>query len=141
MQKIKIGVLREEKSPPDKRVPLTPLICSELTRKYTNIEIVVQPSKIRCYTDDEYTAFGVSLQEDLTDCDVLMGVKEVPYDKLIPNKKYFFFSHTIKKQPHNKKLMKFGKLFNFKNINNIAIHPKYCFCHKKFWSIDVHKKI
>lgn len=106
MQKIKIGVLREEKSPPDKRVPLTPLICSELTRKYTNIEIVVQPSKIRCYTDDEYTAFGVSLQEDLTDCDVLMGVKEVPYDKLIPNKKYFFFSHTIKKQPHNKKLMK-----------------------------------
>jgi len=106
MQKIKIGVLREEKSPPDKRVPLTPLICSELTRKYTNIEIVVQPSKIRCYSDDEYTAFGVALQEDLSDCDVLMGVKEVPYDKLIPNKKYFFFSHTIKKQPHNKKLMK-----------------------------------
>jgi alanine dehydrogenase len=106
MQKIKIGVLREEKSPPDKRVPLTPLICSELTRKYTNIEIVVQPSKIRCYSDDEYTAFGITLQEDLNDCDVLMGVKEVPYDKLIPNKKYFFFSHTIKKQPHNKKLMK-----------------------------------
>lgn len=106
MQKIKIGVLREEKSPPDKRVPLTPLICSELTRKYTNIEIVVQPSKIRCYSDDEYTAFGITLQEDLHDCDVLMGVKEVPYDRLIPNKKYFFFSHTIKKQPHNKKLMK-----------------------------------
>lgn len=106
MQKIKIGVLREEKSPPDKRVPLTPLICSELVRKYPNVEIVVQPSKIRCYTDEEYTSFGVTLQEDLKDCDILMGVKEVPADKLIPGKKYFFFSHTIKRQPHNQKLMK-----------------------------------
>jgi saccharopine dehydrogenase (NAD+, L-lysine forming) len=105
MQKIKIGVLREEKSPPDKRVPLTPLICAELTRKFSNLEIVVQPSKIRCYADEEYTAFGVPLQDDLSDCDVLMGVKEVPADKLIAGKKYFFFSHTIKKQPHNKKLM------------------------------------
>ncbi len=106
MNKLRIGVLREEKSPPDKRVPLTPLICAELIRKYPHIEIVVQPSKIRCYEDSEYTAFGVPLQEDLTDCDILMGVKEVPTDKLIPNKKYFFFSHTIKKQPHNQKLMK-----------------------------------
>lgn len=106
MQKIKIGVLREEKSPPDKRVPLTPLICSDLSRRYPQLELVVQPSKIRCYSDEEYTAFGVSLQEDLSDCDVLMGVKEVPYDNLIPGKKYFFFSHTIKKQAHNQKLMK-----------------------------------
>lgn len=106
MQKLKIGILREEKTPPDKRVPLTPLICSELVRLYPNIKIVVQPSKIRCYSDEEYTAFGVPLQEDLSDCDVLMGVKEVPVDKLISQKKYFFFSHTIKKQPHNQKLMK-----------------------------------
>ena len=105
MQKIKIGVLREEKNPPDKRVPLTPLICSDLVVKNNNLEIVVQPSKIRCYSDDEYTAFGVTLQEDLSDCDVLMGVKEVPVEKLIPGKKYFFFSHTIKKQSHNQKLM------------------------------------
>lgn len=106
MKKIKIGVLREEKNPPDKRVPLTPLICSDLVVKNNNLEIVVQPSKIRCYTDEEYTAFGVPLQEDLNDCDVLMGVKEVPAEKLIPGKKYFFFSHTIKKQSHNQKLMK-----------------------------------
>ena len=95
MTKLKIGVLREEKSPPDKRVPLTPLICAELIRKYPHIEIVVQPSKIRCYEDAEYTAFGVPLQEDLNDCEILMGVKEVPKELLIPNKKYFFFSHTI----------------------------------------------
>jgi alanine dehydrogenase len=106
MQKIKIGVLREEKNPPDMRVPLTPLICSELTRQYAQLDIVVQPSPLRCYSDAEYTAFGITLQEDLTDCDVLMGVKEVPSEKLIPGKKYFFFSHTIKKQAHNKKLMK-----------------------------------
>ncbi|HET6228039.1 MAG TPA: alanine dehydrogenase, partial [Bacteroidia bacterium] len=101
MNKLKIGILREEKSPPDKRVPLPPLICAELIRKYPNLEIFVQPSKIRCYEDYEYTSFGVPLKEDLSDCDILMGVKEVPLDKLIPNKKYFFFSHTIKKQPHN----------------------------------------
>lgn len=106
MQKIKIGVLREEKNPPDKRVPLTPLICSDLVVKNSNLEIVVQPSKVRCYSDDEYTAFGVPLQEDLSDCDILMGVKEVPVEKLMPGKKYFFFSHTIKKQSHNQKLMK-----------------------------------
>ena len=106
MKKFKIGVLREEKSPPDKRVPLTPLICSELSRKYANVEIVVQPSKIRCYSDDEYTSFGVTLQENLEDCDILMGVKEVPPERIIEGKKYFFFSHTIKKQGHNQKLMK-----------------------------------
>jgi saccharopine dehydrogenase (NAD+, L-lysine-forming) len=106
MTKIKIGVLREEKSPPDKRVPLTPLICTELLRAYPNLEIVIQPSKIRCYSDDEYLAFGLTLQEDLSDCDILMGVKEVPKDKLIVGKKYCFFSHTIKKQAHNVLLMK-----------------------------------
>ncbi len=106
MANLKIGVLREEKNPPDKRVPLTPLICADLTRKYSNIEIVVQPSKIRCYSDQEYTSFGVTLQEDLSDCDVLMGVKEVPEQFMIFGKKYLFFSHTIKKQSHNKPLMK-----------------------------------
>lgn len=106
MNKLKIGVLREEKSPPDKRVPLTPLICAELIRKYPHIEIFVQPSKIRCYQDSEYSAFGVPLKEDLSDCDILMGVKEVPTNLMIANKKYFFFSHVIKKQPHNQKLMR-----------------------------------
>ena len=106
MKKIKIGVLREEKKPIDKRVPLTPLVCSELIKSYPNISIVVQPSDIRCYSNEEYTSFGIPLQEDLSDCDVLMGVKEVPVEKLIPNKTYFFFAHIIKKQAHNQKLMK-----------------------------------
>ncbi|MFN5460960.1 MAG: alanine dehydrogenase, partial [Bacteroidota bacterium] len=83
MTKIKIGVLREEKSPPDRRVPLTPLICSELLLKYPELEIYIQPSSIRCYSDDEYLSFGLNLKEDLSDCDILMGVKEVPSSKLL----------------------------------------------------------
>jgi saccharopine dehydrogenase (NAD+, L-lysine-forming) len=106
MQKITIGVLREEKSPPDKRVPLTPLICAELMKAWPEVKIIVQSSPIRCYTDEEYSSFGVPVAEDLSACDVLMGVKEVPMNKLLPHKKYFFFSHTIKKQPHNQALMK-----------------------------------
>ena len=106
MNKIRIGVLREEKTPPDKRVPLTPMICAELMRTYPNIKIFVQPSKIRCYADSEYTAFGVMLKEDLSNCDLLMGVKEVPKQLLIPGKKYFFFAHILKKQAHNQQLMK-----------------------------------
>lgn len=106
MEKFKVGILREEKSPPDKRVPLTPLECSELLREYSNVEIYVQPSSLRSYNDEEYTAFGIPLKEDLSNCDLLMGVKEVPVDLLIPGKKYMFFSHTIKKQPHNQKLLR-----------------------------------
>jgi saccharopine dehydrogenase (NAD+, L-lysine-forming) len=105
MSKIRIGVLREEKVPHDKRVPLTPLECTELLRLYPDLDIYIQPSNIRCYSDAEYKAFGLNLQEDLSSCEVLLGVKEVPAEKLIPGKKYFFFSHTVKKQEHNRKLM------------------------------------
>ena len=106
MEKIRLGIIREGKVPPDKRVPLTPLESSELQRRFPNLEIYVQPSPIRCYSDDEYTAFGIPLSEDLSHCDILMGVKEVPSEMLIPGKKYMFFSHTIKKQPHNRKLLR-----------------------------------
>jgi hypothetical protein len=102
----KVGILREEKTPPDKRVPFTPLICSEFQKRWPSVQLVVQPSDIRSFSNEEYESFGITLQEDLSDCDVLLGVKEVPPEKLIPGKTYFFFSHTIKKQPHNQKLMR-----------------------------------
>ncbi len=102
----KIGIIREGKTPPDFRVPLTPAQCADVKKKYPHIDLVVQPSPIRKFRDDEYSAAGIALQEDLTDCDLLMGVKEVPIDMLIPFKTYLFFSHTIKKQPHNAKLMR-----------------------------------
>lgn len=102
---MKIGILREGKQPPDKRVPFSPEQCKQITEKFPVVEIVVQPSNIRCFNDGEYLMAGVPIQEDLSACDVLMGVKEVPLQDLIPEKIYFFFSHTIKKQLHNRKLL------------------------------------
>ncbi len=102
---MKIGILREGKVPIDKRVALTPAQAAALKSSY-DCEVVVQPSPIRAITDEEYNHHGIALQEDLSDCDVLFGVKEVPLQDLIPNKTYFFFSHTFKQQPYNAKLLR-----------------------------------
>lgn len=101
---MKIGIIRERKEPPDQRVPLTPEQCARL-QSIPGVEVVIEPSAIRSFTDEEYTDQGIALEEDLDDCDVLLGVKEVPIEMLMPDKTYFFFSHTIKKQPHNRKLL------------------------------------
>ncbi|RAU84451.1 NAD(P)-dependent oxidoreductase [Pontibacter arcticus] len=106
MSKLKIGIIKEGKIPVDKRVPLTPKKCREALQEFPEMELVIEPSDIRCFTDQEYTELDIPLQSDLSDCDILMGVKEVPVDQLIPNKTYFFFSHTIKKQPYNAKLLR-----------------------------------
>jgi alanine dehydrogenase len=102
---MKLGILRETKTPPDRRVALPPMQIVKFKEKFPHVEIVVQPSNIRAYKDEEYKELGVVLQEDLSDCDVLIGLKEVEVDKLIPGKKYLFFSHTAKKQPFNKELL------------------------------------
>ena len=101
----KIGIIREGKNPPDKRVPLSPQQCAHLLNEYSDLEIFVQPSPIRAYPDKEYLDLGITMQEDLSNCDVLMGVKEVPIEMLIPNKTYLFFSHTYKMQPYNRDLL------------------------------------
>ena len=102
---MKAGILRETKSPPDKRVPLTPKQCSEVMQTFPGVKIIVQPSTDRSFSDEEYRAQGIELREDLSACDVLLGVKEVGIDNLIPGKIYFFFSHTIKKQAYNRALL------------------------------------
>lgn len=102
---MKIGIIREEKQPPDKRVPFTPEQCRQLTNQYPGLEVCVEHSDIRSYSDEEYKAQAIEVKEDLSDCDVLFGVKEVPKEKLIEGKQYFFFSHTIKKQSYNKALL------------------------------------
>lgn len=106
MEKIVIGVIREGKVPPDFRVPLTPTQCVEVMNKYPNVKVVVQASPVRRFKDNEYADLGIEVKEDMSDCDILMGVKEVPIDMLIPEKTYLFFSHTIKKQAHNAKLIR-----------------------------------
>lgn len=103
---MKIGILREEKIPKDSRVPLTPSQCRNLMERFNNVWIAVQPSAHRCYSNEEYLNHGIPLKEDLSDCDLLIGVKEIPPHLLIPHKTYMIFSHTIKEQPHNRKLMR-----------------------------------
>lgn len=101
---IRIGLIKERKTHPDNRVALTPEQCVSLQAKF-GVKILVEPSDWRCFTDDEYRAMGIEVSDNMASCDILMGVKEVPVDFLIPDKTYFFFSHTKKKQAHNKDLM------------------------------------
>lgn len=101
---MKLGIIREGKVPPDSRVLFTPEQCLALQEKY-DIQFVVQPSPGRCLPDEAYRAAGITVQEDIADCEVFMGIKEVPKNQLVANKKYFFFSHTIKAQPYNKELL------------------------------------
>ena len=102
---MKIGLLKEGKIPPDKRVPFSPVQCADIIKSYSEVSICIQPSLNRCFSDKDYVENGVFLQQDLSDCDVIMGVKEVPVDMLVSQKIFFFFSHTIKKQPYNKVLL------------------------------------
>jgi saccharopine dehydrogenase (NAD+, L-lysine-forming) len=105
MQIIKIGLIREGKTPPDKRVPFTPSQVEEIQQRYPFVKVICEKSPIRCFKDDEYEQAGAEVKSDVSDCDILMGIKEVPADRLIPDKTYLFFSHTIKKQAYNRKLL------------------------------------
>lgn len=102
---MKFGIIKERKNPPDRRVVFSPEELLKIKSIYPEAQIVVESSDIRIYPDESYTKLGIEVVSDVSDCDVLFGVKEVPVDSLIPNKKYFFFSHTIKKQPYNRKLL------------------------------------
>lgn len=102
---ILLGLIKESKTPEDNRVALTPAQCKWL-HKNTDIKVIVQSCSNRCFFDIEYTRAGVEVKDDITNCDILMGIKEVPKELLIPNKTYFFFSHTKKLQPHNQELFK-----------------------------------
>tara|TARA_B110001469_G_scaffold111123_1_gene113131 strand:- start:570 stop:1775 length:1206 start_codon:yes stop_codon:yes gene_type:complete len=102
---MKFGIIKERKNPPDRRVVFSPEKLSEFKKKFTSSNIKVEASPIRVFTDEAYQKEGFEVTSDVSGCDVLIGVKEVPIEALLPNKKYFFFSHTIKKQPYNRKLL------------------------------------
>ena len=103
---MKFGIIKERKNPPDRRVVFSPEKLQEFKEKFSKATIKVESSGIRVFSDQAYKSAGLEVTENLLDCDVLLGVKEVPIDALINNKKYFFFSHTIKKQPYNRKLLR-----------------------------------
>ncbi len=102
---IRIGIVREGKTPPDNRTPFSPKQCKEIQTHYPEVQFMVQPSAIRCFTNEEYQQQGILVHEDLSACSIVFGVKEALIETLIPGKTYLFFSHTKKKQAHNKKLM------------------------------------
>ena len=102
---MKFGILKERKNPPDRRVVFSPAALVQLKTLFPDAVIKVESSDIRIFSDDAYRSLGIEVTDDVSDCDVLFGVKEVPVEALIANKSYFFFSHTIKKQPYNKKLL------------------------------------
>ncbi|WP_024772118.1 NAD(P)-dependent oxidoreductase [Aquimarina macrocephali] len=101
----KFGVIKERKNPPDRRVVFSPDGLKSVMTKFPQASFIVEPSSVRVFNDSEYEKAGFAVSDDLSDCDVLLGVKEVPIAALLPNKKYFFFSHTIKKQTYNRDLL------------------------------------
>ncbi len=103
---MKIAILRETKTPVDRRTPLTPLQCRQLLDSYSELEMVIQSDPNRCYSDEEYISHGIKISENINDCNVLMGVKEVKPQYLVDGKTYLFFSHTAKKQKYNLELLR-----------------------------------
>jgi saccharopine dehydrogenase (NAD+, L-lysine-forming) len=100
MNTIKLGILREGKIPPDKRVPFTPLQAEEIEQRYPHVKVIVQPSTVRCFEDSEYAKLDLEVRENLQDCDILMGIKEVQIPDLIPGKNILIFFRTpLKSSP------------------------------------------
>lgn len=110
IRNMEFGIIREGKTPPDERTPLAPAHCKELLSaepfQQLDISITVQRSPIRCFPDSEYAEAGIALAEDVSNCEVILGVKEVPLHMLADGKTMMFFSHTIKKQPYNRELLR-----------------------------------
>ena len=101
-----IGLLNETKIPADSRVAFTPEQCKLLMKQYPQVKILVQTSNHRCYSDAEYKRAGIPVAEELSSCDILFGIKEIPAQHLLSNKTYFFFSHTKKHQPYNREMFR-----------------------------------
>ena len=100
------ALIKERKNPPDRRVVLSPQACLKIKEMYPEVTIIVESSDIRIFKDEEYEELGFTVTEDVSSADIFLGVKEIPVEALIPNKTYFFFSHTIKEQPYNQPLLR-----------------------------------
>ena len=119
-----IGLIKEGKVPSDNRVALTPKQCRYLLDQFPSWDIIVESSPNRCYKDREYQKEGIKVVEDISTADILFGIKEVPKDQLIANKKYLFFSHTKKAQTYNK------ALFHVMMDKNITLIDYECLEHE-----------
>ncbi|MCH7403701.1 NAD(P)-dependent oxidoreductase [Belliella kenyensis] len=103
---MKIALIKEGKLPADRRVAFTPKQLLAIQESYPNLSFKIEPSEVRSFDDEEYRSLGIEVNADISDCDMMIGIKEVPISQLIPQKTFVFFSHTIKKQPFNRPLLK-----------------------------------
>jgi saccharopine dehydrogenase (NAD+, L-lysine forming) len=124
MKPVKIGLIREGKVPPDKRVPFSPIQTEEIEQRYPNVKVICQESSFRCFKDNEYRDLDIAVQSKVDECEILMGIKEVPIAELIDNKTYLCFSHTIKKQPYNRKLLQAVLKKNIRLIDYEALKDR-----------------
>ena len=90
-----IGIIKESR-PDESRAPIAPSQVSQIIEQYPGINIFVQPCDKRTFKNEEYEKYGAKILDNLNNCDLLFGVKEVDVNLLIPNKTYVFFSHTYK---------------------------------------------
>jgi alanine dehydrogenase len=102
---IYLGIRREDKNPWERRVPLIPVHARELLRRLP-LGMIIQPSPIRVFSDEDYRREGVTISEDLSPCSIVLAVKEIPEDFFLDGRAYVFFSHTIKGQPHNMPMLR-----------------------------------
>ena len=117
-----IGIRREDKNKWERRVPLVPTDTSDLQTK-RGLRVLVQPSSVRVYTDDEYRSAGVEVNEDLGPASIILAIKEIPTHLLLPGKTYVIFAHVVKGQPHNmpmlRRLMELGcSLVDYEKITD-----------------------
>ena len=133
---MKIVLIKETKTPVDNRVALVPKQVAELNRQFPQHQIMVQASDIRAFSDDEYRAEGVEVVNDVSDADVLFGIKEAKIESLIPNKHYFFFGHIAKMQEYNRPLLQafMNKSITFSDYEYLVDENNERVCAFGWWA-------
>lgn len=133
---MKIALIKETKVPEDNRVALVPKQVAELNRQFPQHQIMVQTSDVRAYSDDEYRAEGVEVVNDVSDADVLFGIKEAKIESLIPNKHYFFFGHIAKMQEYNRPLLQafMNKSITFSDYEYLVDENNERVCAFGWWA-------
>ena len=121
---ITLAVLKEARID-ENRTPFSPIQISKLLNKYSNIKIIVQPSKKRCFKDEDYLKAGAQITDDLSSADIIFGVKEVDISILIKDKTYLFFSHTSKVRQYIGQVIEDKAILYKKELLKEVIKKKY----------------
>ena len=103
-----IGIVRESRND-ENRTPLVPEHIKKYKESNPNINFIIQPSNSRCFSDEEYELCGAKINENLNECSIIFGVKEIDPNILINNRTYLFFSHTFKINKQQKNIEKHKK--------------------------------